>query len=216
MQKRRALVWAAVSASFLVSAMAATSEGAIGGASERAAHAAVQFVRSHQRSNEKEFLAPWTKEPNWKKRGSFFTVLTPFAKLCLLVRNESMGGQMPSHAEIVQLAEQLQREGITVVARFPTITRKGDWGGWRHDEYRASLTMSNGRKSLALKPWQSSTKRDLSFRTSSWDQRYWRDFATKEYQFAIPMVKLPPRLTLTFRVGDMWAQFAFPAGEFLR
>ena len=59
-------------------------------------------------------------------------------------------------------------------------------------------------------------KRDLSFRTSSWDQRYWRDFATKEYQFAVPMVKLPPKILLKFQVGDMWAEFVFPQGEFLR
>ena len=123
---------------------------------------------------------------------------------------------MPPLAEVAQLAEQLRNEGITVVARFPTITRKDDWGGWRHDQYQASLDMSNGRKSLRLNAWKSSAKRDLSFRTSSSDQRYWRDFATKEYQFAIPMVTLPPKILLTFRVGDMWARFAFPSGEFLR
>ena len=199
----------------LALATASTIAHASGGTAE-AAEAAMRFVRSHQRCNEKEFLAPWTKEPNWKKRGSFFTVLTPFAKLCLLVRNESMGGQMPPVAEVTQLAAELRREGITVVARFPTITRKDQWGGWRHDEYQASLTLSDGKKSLSLKPWTSSKKRDLSFRTSSWDQRYWRDFATKEYQFAVPMTKLPPRIILTFRVGDMWAKFGFPCGEFLR
>ena len=199
----------------LALAVASTLAQASGGTAE-AAGAAIRFVRSHQRCDEKEFLAPWTKEPNWKKRGSFFTVLTPFAKLCLLVRNESMGGQMPPLAQVTQLADELTREGITVVARFPTITRKDGWGGWRHDEYRASLALSDGKKSLSLKPWTSSKKRDLSFRTSSWDQRYWRDFATKEYQFAVPMVKLPPKILLKFQVGDMWAEFVFPQGEFLR
>jgi len=87
----------------LALAVASTLAQASGGTAE-AAGAAIRFVRSHQRCDEKEFLAPWTKEPNWKKRGSFFTVLTPFAKLCLLVRNESMGGQMPPLAQVTQLA----------------------------------------------------------------------------------------------------------------
>ena len=218
---RSLLTWLVVASSCVGGAHRAQASE-LGSAAARA----LRYAEKHGVCGWDVFVRPWTKQPQWKKKGSYFTVLTPFAQVCWSIRSSMRSSEKMTQEVAESVTNQaLARRTVYVIARFPTIAEKGEgptrW--WRHDEYQGYIRVSDGKKYFDLAPVRSTAKQDLDFKETGGGS-HWRDFATREFSFTLPNVKLPKRVRLIFEVrkptstpgNGMWARFVFPRGEFLK
>ena len=191
---------------------------------DRLAQKAMSYAKARRSAAEAAFLAPWTGRHQWMRDGEeYFVVLTPFAQLCCLAR-ENRWYDTTSLGECVKAAESLLGAHVVVAARYATIANVGDppdrW--WRQNYDQGWLALSDGEKTLHLRAVQGTERHSLAFRTSGFG-KYWRDIASREFEFEIPKT-LPKKVITIFEVrkegvtpgNGVFARFTFHRDEFMR